>query len=175
MGFALPPHDGFAFIVAPARSICTILLSEGGVCALEQYVLHSTKEAPELRRTPSRNRLKRGPEALARYPTEHEKHTRPTSPMPSGPSSNPICPPPRLPGVLRCTAPVRSYTLSSTSFAAAGGCCHTTSRLGRLSTTTSACGAWMALGKRCTPPYAKRVRVRLKRNPQPSAAIVDSQ
>ena len=30
--------------------VCTILLSEGRLCALEQYVRHSTKEAPELRR-----------------------------------------------------------------------------------------------------------------------------
>ena len=33
----------------------------------------------------------------------------------------------------------------------------------------------MGRGRGCTPPYAKRVRVRLNRNPQPSAGIVDSQ
>ena len=30
--------------------VCTILLSEGRLCALEQYVRHSTKKDPELRR-----------------------------------------------------------------------------------------------------------------------------
>src|SRR5215218_10758574 len=41
--------------------------------------------------TAVRNRLKSGPDAVARYPTEHEKeHTKPTSAMPNGPASKPF-------------------------------------------------------------------------------------
>src|SRR5918993_3215268 len=38
--------------------------------------------------------------------------------------------------------------------AAPGGCCPTTSLLGRPPTTTSALGVWMAPGRGCTQPYA---------------------
>jgi hypothetical protein len=56
-----------------------------------------------------------------------------------------------------------------------GVCCPTTSHLGRSFTITSGLGGSTALGRSCTRPYEKRLRVRMGRDPQPSAGIVDSQ
>ena len=53
-----------------------------------------------------------------------------------------------------------------------------TSRLGKPSTITSELGGSTAPGKGCTPPCAalrERVRVRMGRDPQPTAGVVDSQ
>jgi putative transposase len=44
-----------------------------------------------------------------------------------------------------------------------------------VSTTTSACGAWMAPERGCTRALRQRVRVRMKRDSQSGAGIVDSQ
>ena len=57
------------------------------------------------------------------------------------------------------------------------GCCRTTSRRGRPSTITSAPGAWTAPGRGCTQPCASSACgfACLKRDPQPSAGIADSQ
>jgi putative transposase len=51
----------------------------------------------------------------------------------------------------------------------------TTSRPGRPSTTTSGCGDSTGLGAAKHSALRKRLRVRLGRNPQPSAGMVDSQ
>ncbi len=98
--------------------------------------------------------------------------------MLNGHTSKDICRLPNRTGGPESTACVRSSTPSSTSSKAAalGDSCRTTSRPGKPSTTTFASGAWMApLGEDARCPAPERVRVRLKRNPQPSAGIVDSQ
>ncbi len=68
---------------------------------------------------------------------------------------------------------------TSSKVAVLGACCRMNSRLAKPSTTTSELGASTVLGNNYTLPCAtalrNRLRVRLKRDPQPSASIVDSQ
>src|SRR5215204_3498442 len=75
------------------------------------------------------------------------------------------------------TAPARSSTPSSTSSRAAalGGFDPATSRPGRLSTGGLGGGAKVGTFERLNAALRERLRVRLRRNLQPSAGVVDSQ
>jgi hypothetical protein len=91
---------------------------------------------------------------------------------------NPISRSLNLLGDLGFTLLARSLTLSSTCFVVAvpGVYCRTTSRPGRPSITTyfriwHIDGVWEQLNT----ALRERLRVRLGRNPQPSAGMVDSQ
>ena len=100
--------------------------------------------------------------------------------MPNGHTSSLICPLPRNSGVRGSIARARSSTPSSSTSceaAASGAYCLTTSlemahRLPLLQKMAlREEGSWEKINR----AIRERLRVRLKRNPQPSAGIVDSQ
>jgi putative transposase len=98
--------------------------------------------------------------------------------MLNGPALKIICPLLRSAGVPRSTAPARSLTLSSTCcVAVAPGACAAPrlpaleDRLPLLHRVWRLEGAW----ERLNTALRERLRVRLGRDPQPSAGIVDSQ
>src|SRR5215207_4605209 len=88
----------------------------------------------------------------------------------------PHLPTPKAPGRPRVhTLREISSTPSSTSCVVAvpGDCCPTTSHPGRPSTITSERGGSTALGRGCTPPAQAPAGLCMKRDPQPSAGVVD--
>jgi putative transposase len=98
--------------------------------------------------------------------------------MPNGAASNLTCLPPRLPDAPNYIAPAK-YSTNAIFYIVRGGCAW------RLlphdfppwKTVFHYFRAWRSDGtwERIHAALRERVRVRLKRNPQPSAAIVDSQ
>ena len=103
-----------------------------------------------------RNRLKRGCEAIARYPTGHENRAYQTDLSDAEwVLIQPHLPAPRAPGRPR-VHPLREEILDAVFFyVVRGGCTwrllpHDLERPGKPSTTTSASGALTALGSGCT-------------------------
>ncbi len=98
--------------------------------------------------------------------------------MPNGLALSLTCRPQQPPDGPGCTPYMRSLTPSSTSRAVAvlGACCHMNFHLGKLcSPLLQNLAHQRYLGEATHTILRERLRVRLKRDPQPSAGIVDSQ
>ena len=113
------------------------------------------EEGKRAQTPPFRNRLKRGCEAIARYPTGHENRAYQTDLSDAEwVLIQPHLPAPRAPGRPR-VHPLREEILDAVFYVVRGGCTwrllpHDLERPGKPSTTTSASGALTALGSGCT-------------------------